>query len=111
MKIALTVKENSPDSPLDEHFGRCAYICIVDAESGENKIIDNSEGASASHGAGINAAQVLAENGVEVLITGSIGPKAAKALEAAEISVYASKGSTIVEALKRFKDGKLEKVL
>jgi len=111
MKIAITLTGDSFDSPIDEHFGRCAFICIIDEKSNDKKFLDNSAGASAAHGAGIGAAQILSDNGINVLITGHVGPKAAQALEAAGISAYAAKGSDAAEALDMFKAGKLEKIL
>lgn len=111
MKIALTVRENSPASPLDNHFGRCAFICVADTDSGEKEFIDNSESLSASHGAGINTAQTISESGAKVVITGSLGPKASRALEASGIAAYSCSAESIDEALKLFAEDKLEKIL
>jgi len=106
MKIAVSVMENSLDSQIDPRFGRCQYFLIVDSETMELEAVSN-KGAIASGGAGIQAAQTIANKGVSVLITGDIGPNAFQILSPAGIKVFTGASGTVREALERYKGGSL----
>ena len=58
-------------------------------------------------GAGIQAAQDVAEKGVVAVITGSVGPNAYQVLSSAGIRVYVGALGTVKEAVERFKNGQL----
>jgi predicted Fe-Mo cluster-binding NifX family protein len=66
-----------------------------------------NEAASASGGAGIQAAQRVSSLGAEVLVTGSVGPNAYPALEAADIKIMTGAMGTIESAVESFKHGTL----
>jgi predicted Fe-Mo cluster-binding NifX family protein len=106
MKIAVSAMENSLDSQIDPRFGRCQYFLIVDSETMELEAVSN-KGAAASGGAGIQAAQTIANKGVGVLITGDIGPNAFQTLSSAGIKVITGASGTVREALERYKSGSL----
>ena len=58
-----------------------------------------------AHGAGIETARRIAEAGATVLITGSVGPKAAAALGAAKITVAQGyDGLTVGQAVARYRE-------
>ena len=67
MKIAITAQGKDLDSQVDPRFGRAACILIVDTDSYEVKVIDNSQNLNAFKGAGIQAAATLSKSGAEVL--------------------------------------------
>ncbi|MBF0202865.1 MAG: NifB/NifX family molybdenum-iron cluster-binding protein [Desulfamplus sp.] len=106
MKIAVTSKDKNLDAPIDPRFGRAAFILIVDSETLEVDVLDNTENADAFKGAGIQAASMISDKGAEVLLTGYCGPNAFKALNAAEIKVVNDVSGTVREAVKTFKEGK-----
>jgi len=87
MKIATSARGAVLSSELDPRFGRAACFVVVDTESGQSSVHDNSQNVQAAQGAGIRAAQDLAKLGVEAVVTGSIGPNAAGVLGAANIKV------------------------
>lgn len=107
MKIAVTSQHESMDSPLDARFGRARCFCIFDLESEEGEFISNQQSIDSPKGAGIQAAQTVADSKVTAVITGHCGPKAHRALTAAGITVYSSTETTVADALRKFKDGKL----
>ncbi len=107
MKIAVTSKGKKLDSAIDPRFGRCDYFVIVDGETMGYETIDN-KAAMASGGAGPQAAQIITEKNAGVVITGNVGPNAYHALEAAGITVITGASGTVEEAVKKYKEGKLE---
>jgi len=70
MKIAVTASTPELSSPVDPRFGRCAYFLFVDSETMQLEALENTNVAAAS-GAGIQSAQFVANQGANVLLTGS----------------------------------------
>lgn len=106
MKIALPVEEKSLNTPICVSFGRTPLFVIFDTENGEFEFIDNSAAASQG-GAGIKAAQLLADNGAEAVITFRCGENAAEVLNPAEIKLYKALAGTASENIEKFKAGEL----
>jgi len=105
MKIAITAKEAGLSSLVDPRFGRAAYIIVVDTDSMAYESIDNQRNVSTLKGAGIQAATMLADLGVEVLMTGYCGPKAFQTLQAAEIKLVSDVTGTVADAVHLFRSG------
>jgi len=99
MKIAVTAQEGRIDSPVDSRFGRAAFFMIADSETMKVYAHDNATGVEAGNGAGTSAVQLLAEEKVELLYTGKVGPKAAEALEKAKINVIEETTGSVEEVL------------
>jgi predicted Fe-Mo cluster-binding NifX family protein len=108
MKICVTATADSLDAQIDPRFGRCAYLIIVDSETMQFEAVPNSA-AGATGGAGIQAAQTIANKGVELLITGNVGPNAFGALSAAGIEIFTGASGTVKEAVEKFKRGEFNK--
>lgn len=109
MRIAITAQGADLDSAMDPRFGRCRNFIIVDTESGKFEAFSN-DSVMASGGAGTQSAQLLANQGVDAVITGNVGPNAARALEAAGIKVYTMSGGTVRDCIQAYKAGKLSTV-
>ena len=107
MKIAISSSGNNLDSALDPHFGRCACFLIVDPADMRFEAFDN-QSAAQSGGAGIQAAQFLAEKNVSAVITGHVGPNAVKTLTAAGIDIFAEQQGSIKDVVERYKSGALQ---
>jgi len=111
MKIAISSKENNLNSEISEVFGRSPYFLIVGIENGKIKEIEVMENKSIDQagGAGISAAQLVAEKNVEALITGNAGPRALDVLRQFNIEIYYGEG-VAKDALQQFIEGKLKKI-
>ncbi|MCF7911855.1 MAG: NifB/NifX family molybdenum-iron cluster-binding protein [Candidatus Cloacimonetes bacterium] len=109
MKIALTTYGDSLEAKLDSSFGRAKQFMIYDLETDTFQMKDNNQNLNAVQGAGIQAAQNVAEAGAEAVITGHCGPKAFLVLTTAKIEVYNTKAVTVKEAIEKFKKGELTK--
>jgi len=107
MKIAVTSMGRDLTSAVDPRFGRAAYILIVDTDTKDFKVIDNTVNVSAFKGAGIQAATMIAEAGAEVLLTGYCGPNAFRTLEAAGIKVGSDISGTVADTVVAFLEGKI----
>ena len=107
MKIAISATGPSIDAEVDPRFGRCHYFGIVDPDTMQFESIENSS-ASASGGAGISAAQMIAGKGVEAVLTGNCGPNAYQVLSPAGIKVITGGSGTVQDAVKDYKEGKLQ---
>lgn len=109
MKIGVSASAASLDSKVDARFGRCPYFVIVDSETMGYTVVTN-DSTNAAHGAGIQAAQTVANQGVEVVITGNVGPNAFNVLNAAGIKVVTGGTGTIKEAVTKYNNGELQEV-
>ncbi len=106
MKIAVTAKGRDLSSEVDPRFGRATYILIVDTDTLDFAVLDNSENMNAFKGAGISAASNISDQGAEVLLTGYCGPKAFATLEASNIKVVNDVIGNVSDAIKAFVKGK-----
>jgi predicted Fe-Mo cluster-binding NifX family protein len=105
MKVAISSSGNDKSAQVDPRFGRCQYFIVIDTESGETTAVANAA-QSAGGGAGIQAAQTVADHDVETVLTGNVGPNAHRALQAANITVVTGVSGKVSEVLKDFVDGK-----
>ena len=103
MKIAISSSGKTLDSPIDPRFGRCACFLVIDPADMHYEVFDNQSAAQSS-GAGIQAAQFLADKNVAAVITGHVGPNAVQTLSAAGIEIFAEQQGTIKEVVERYKN-------
>jgi predicted Fe-Mo cluster-binding NifX family protein len=106
MKIAISAKGTDLDSAVDPHFGRGAYLLIIDTETLAVEALDNSENVKAFKGAGIQAGTMIYEKGAQVLMTGFCGPNAFKTCQAAGIEVINDVSGIVKDAVEDYKAGK-----
>ncbi len=109
MKICFSSTGIDLESELDLRFGRCYYFLIVNTETEEIKAIENEGGISA-HGAGVSAAQQVAKEDVDVVVTGNIGPNAMKILEGSDIKIFRGEADTIKSNLEKYKENRIETI-
>jgi predicted Fe-Mo cluster-binding NifX family protein len=106
MKVAITAEGPSLDALVDPRFGRCTCFLVVETEDLSFKVLENPNAAMAG-GAGIQAAEYMADEGVEYILTGHCGPNAYKALSAAGIGVITECSGVVRKIVEQFKAGKL----
>jgi predicted Fe-Mo cluster-binding NifX family protein len=110
MKIILSTSSPNLDAEIDPRFGRGATLLVVDTDTMQAEGHPNP-GVNASGGAGIQAAQFIADQKAEAVISGDFGPNAFDALHAAGIAMYLyGDCRTAREAIERFQAGKLQSV-
>ena len=106
MKICISAFGKDLDSEVDPQFGRCNYFVIIDPEIGSTTSIINP-GSEAPGGAGIRAAEAIVGLGIDILLTGSVGPNAFPILSEAGIETYGGIRGTVSFALQEYQSGKL----
>jgi predicted Fe-Mo cluster-binding NifX family protein len=104
MKVAVSSTGDNLDSQVDPRFGRCAYFLIVETETMAYEAIKNEYNALTS-GAGIQAASLVASQGVAAVLTGNCGPKAAQALIQGGIEIITGQAGSIRDVVQNYIKG------
>lgn len=111
MKIAITTEKSELNSYVSPVFGRSHHIIIVnieDDETREETVLENP--ARFEKGAGNMAADFLVKQGVDILISGEMGPVAFYILSKAGIAVYKASPLNIEKNLELLNAGKLREI-
>jgi len=108
MKIVVSSTANNLEAQVDPRFGRCAYLLIIDSETMQFEAMANTA-SEAGGGAGIQTAQLIADKGAKVVITGNVGPNAFKALSAAGIEIITGAAGTVREVTEKFSRGEFSR--
>ncbi|MHC1680687.1 MAG: NifB/NifX family molybdenum-iron cluster-binding protein [Methanomassiliicoccales archaeon] len=101
MKVAVTSSGPGAEALMDDRLGRCPYFVIMDTASGSIESFANPA-MDASSGAGTKAMQALLDKGVEVVITGRIGPHAQAMLEETDLKAVTGRSGMVGQVLKEF---------
>ncbi len=101
MKIVFPVSEKSDDANIYDSFGRAPFYLIYNTNSKEVDYLDHRAVVDQG-GAGIRAAQVLADNGVKAIITLQCGEYAEKVLRNAEVLVYKAISGSVKQNIEAF---------
>jgi len=104
VKIAVSSTGQGLDAEVDPRFGRCQYFVIVDGDTMAFEAFENPN-VMASGGAGIQSAQLVADKGAEVVLTGNCGPNAFQTLQAAGVSICVGIAGTVGQAVEQYKRG------
>ena len=107
MRIAISATGPGLDDEVDPRFGRCGHFVIVDPETMEIEHVENIN-VMASGGAGIATAQMVANKGVQAVLTGNCGPNAFQTLAAAGIEVITGVAGKIRDAVEGYKGGRFQ---
>jgi len=110
MKICITSLGPDLDSPIDSRFGRAQFFLLLNDKGNLEETLPNP-GISAMGGAGITAAQLIADKKTKVLITGNVGPNAFGVLSISKIQIFlAPPGISVKDAFLMWKDNKLTQI-
>lgn len=90
MKIAVPIEEKSVKSNIHVSLGRAPYFLLYSTVTKVYEFLDN-RAVVEQGGAGVRAAQVIADNGVSAVITSRCGENAEKLFRNAEVFVYEAK--------------------
>lgn len=104
MKTVITSSGKDINSKFDLRFGRAAWFCFLDEQTGETSF-EKNEYADAQGGAGTKASEKMIEKGVTKVISGDFGPKAKELLEKFNIQmvILQAEDNTISEIISKLK--------
>lgn len=104
MRIAVTAENPNLDSAVDPRLGRCPYFVILNSDDMSFDALANPH-RDRQGGAGIQVAKLMAERGVQAVLTGSCGPNAVDALNAAQIRFVNGTTGTVRQAVEALLQG------
>ena len=107
MKIAVSASGRALEAEVDPRFGRCQCFILVDPETMEFEVVENSS-ATAAGGAGISAAEMIIGKGAKVVLTGNCGPNAYQVLSSAGVQVVTGVSGNVRDAVEGYKSGKFK---
>ena len=107
-RVVLPSSGQTVDSVIDSAFGRCKYFIIVEIADGKIQDYNTVENAGYNEfrGAGIKAAQQVANLKPTAVIVSSIGPNSYDILSQFNIPIYQHNGS-VKSAIMEFINGRL----
>jgi predicted Fe-Mo cluster-binding NifX family protein len=106
MRIAVSARGDTLDSPTSPVFGRCTTYVFVDSETMSFEVVPNPA-MSQGGGAGIQAAQFVVNRGAQVVLTGNLGPNAFAVLRAAGVPAYLVLEGSVRQAAEAYQAGRL----
>ena len=106
MKIAMPIDKKTLESNICPSFGRAPYFLFYNTESKEYYFLDN-EAVASQGGAGIRAAQVIADHGVKAVLTPRCGENSESVLNRTEVLTYKSIPGTAQQNIDAFVENKL----
>lgn len=109
MQVAISAAGPTLDSPVDGRFGRCKCFVVVNTETLEFEVLDNTAAARGS-GAGIAAAQIVAGSAAEAVAAANIGPSAFQALSVGGLELYQCGSGTVRQAVEALRRGELPRL-
>jgi predicted Fe-Mo cluster-binding NifX family protein len=107
MKVAIASRDGKLESEVSPNFGRAPYFIFADTETG-NHTAQPNPAVEESGGAGIRAAEFVANEGARAVVAGDIGPNAYRVFSAAGIAFYTATGIAAQSSLENLRLGKLE---
>jgi len=106
MTIAITSTGPDLEARVDPRFGRCPFFLLVEPEDLRFEAMENPNVALGG-GAGIQSAQLMAERGVQQVLTGNCGPNAHQTLSAAGIEVIVGCSGPVRQVVEQYRAGRL----
>ena len=99
---------------MSPRFGRCASFTFVEVQNDEIKAVKTvpNPAANAMGGAGVQATQIIGNNGANIVIVGFLGPNASNGLNSLNIKILQApnKAMTIKEVMNLYIEGKLQPI-
>lgn len=107
MKVCIpTMGDHGLDDVVGEHFGRVPTYTIVDLETNDVKVVQNTS----EHMGGVGyPPEIMAREGVQVLVCRGLGRRAISMFAETGIDVYIGATGTVKDAIAAFRQGRLQK--
>ncbi len=108
MKIVISANGRTTDSNIDTTFHRSHFFLIIDTKTNSQKTLENITREQPSE-IGATVGQIVANEGVDTVLTDNIGPRAFEIFEQYGIKIYKAKGK-VIDAIQQLEKGKLSEI-
>ena len=108
MKIAISSTGWGIGSLIESKFERCHFFLILDLEKNTLLPIENKT-KDRPHEIGGTVGQLIANQGIDTVITTDIGPSAFEMFKRYGIKIYRAEG-IVEDAIRLLRDGKLSEL-
>ncbi|WP_094226834.1 NifB/NifX family molybdenum-iron cluster-binding protein [Methanolobus psychrotolerans] len=107
MKLCIpSMGQNGIEETVGQHFGKVPYYALYDTETKEVSVIPNTS----EHNGGIGLPpEIMAKEGVDIMLCGGLGSKAVIMFEQSGIDVFIGATGTIQDAINAWESCKLTK--
>ena len=106
MKVCIpTMGNKGLDENVSEHFGQAPTFTISNTDTNEVKVVPNT---SEHRGGTGYPPQIMADEGVEVMLCSGIGSRAISMFEQFGIEVYVGAHGTAKESIQAWQEGRLQ---
>ena len=110
MKIALATDDDMGlDAVISHHFGRCPYYIVVDVDDKEIKDVKAVKNPFyESHGQAGEVPNFIHSLGVDVIISGGMGPKAIGFFQQLGIQALTGASGIVGDVIKNYMNGQID---
>ncbi len=109
-KVAFCASGAGSEAHLAEHFGRCSFYWVWSTDEQTFTVVPNHE-SSQGHSKGLDAVRRLASEGVSIIITRKIGPRAFFAMQRLGMKIYADPDESLIhQSLQKYLNQELEEL-
>jgi len=110
MKIAVSCKGTTPESTVDQHFGRSVHFLLYDTDSGIWEYRSKDRENSSLKAAVIKEARFVQQLGASIIISGHVGLKGCRELHKENIRYYTTPDQSALNAVEAFSRGELPEI-
>jgi len=103
--ISMIIAISADGDEVSMHFGRCEKYILYDLE--DKKIVSKTEIKNPGHQP-FFLPKFLAEKGVNILITGGIGPRAINTFKEFNIKIISNVEGKVENVIKNYLEGKIK---
>ena len=104
MKTLIAAENISLDSPVAKRFGHAPCYLLVDTDTMQFEVIDNTQTHDETH----DIIPQMAARGVETLVTGNIGPHAFRLTQSLNLKVALARALPVSKALEKLQRNELK---
>ncbi|MFX1508540.1 MAG: NifB/NifX family molybdenum-iron cluster-binding protein [Promethearchaeota archaeon] len=108
MKIVISATGRDIESNIDATFGRCSFFLVLDTKTKDVKALINTT-KDIPDKIGVTAGEIVANQGIDAVITADIGPKAFEAFKKYGIKIYQGEGK-INDVVHQLEEGMLSEI-
>lgn len=110
MKIAIATDDNMGlDAVVSHHFGRCPYYVVVDVDDKEIKDVETVKNPFyESHGQTGEVPRFIHSLGVDVIISGGMGPKAIGFFQQLGVQAFTGASGIVRDVINDYMSGRID---